>query len=44
MAEAVATTGTRAVDVSSGVETTPGRKDMGLIREFLAAARSIAGP
>ncbi|HWK47840.1 MAG TPA: phosphoribosylanthranilate isomerase, partial [Stellaceae bacterium] len=43
LAEAVATTGTRAVDVSSGVETTPGRKDMGLIREFLAAARSIAG-
>jgi phosphoribosylanthranilate isomerase len=37
VAEAVALTGARQVDVSSGVETAPGVKDAGLIREFLAA-------
>ncbi|AAV94111.1 phosphoribosylanthranilate isomerase [Ruegeria pomeroyi] len=38
--EAIRLTGARQVDVSSGVETTPGVKDAGLIREFLAAARA----
>ena len=41
LAEAVAVTGARAVDVSSGVESAPGRKDPALIREFLAAARDL---
>jgi len=41
LAEAVAVTGARAVDVSSGVESAPGRKDPALIREFLATARSL---
>lgn len=35
--EAVALTGARQVDVSSGVETSPGVKDPDLIRAFLAA-------
>ncbi len=30
------------VDVSSGVERAPGRKDVGLIRDFIAAARAAA--
>ena len=30
------------VDVSSGVERAPGRKDTGLIRDFIAAARAAA--
>lgn len=38
-AEAVALTGTRQVDVSSGVETAPGVKDAGLIRDFVSAVR-----
>ncbi|WP_417724680.1 phosphoribosylanthranilate isomerase [Salipiger sp.] len=38
VARAVAMTGARQVDVSSGVETAPGRKDGGLIRDFVAAA------
>jgi phosphoribosylanthranilate isomerase len=29
------------VDVSSGVETVPGRKDTGLVRDFIAAARGV---
>jgi phosphoribosylanthranilate isomerase len=41
LTEAVAVTGARAVDVSSGVESAPGRKDPALIREFLATARSL---
>jgi phosphoribosylanthranilate isomerase len=37
--EAIALTGARQVDVSSGVESAPGVKDPALIRAFLAAAR-----
>ncbi|MFD3191216.1 phosphoribosylanthranilate isomerase [Sedimentitalea sp. HM32M-2] len=40
VAEAIAMTGARQVDVSSGVESAPGVKDANLIRAFLAAARS----
>ena len=39
--EAIATTGARAVDVSSGVELRPGEKDLGKIAEFLAAVRVL---
>ena len=38
VAEAVALTGARQVDVASGVESAPGVKDAGLIKAFLAAA------
>jgi phosphoribosylanthranilate isomerase len=37
--EAIAASGARAVDVSSGVESAPGRKDPDRIAAFLAAAR-----
>ena len=37
VAEAVAATGARQVDVSSGVESAPGVKDEALVRAFLAA-------
>jgi phosphoribosylanthranilate isomerase len=40
VAEAIAATGARAVDVSSGVETAPGVKSPGLIRQFVRAAKS----
>jgi phosphoribosylanthranilate isomerase len=39
VAEAIRATGARIVDVSSGVERTPGEKDPELIRRFLAAAK-----
>lgn len=39
VAEAIRLTGALQVDLSSGVETSPGVKDVGLIRAFLAAAR-----
>ena len=39
VAQAIALTGAPIVDVSSGVETAPGRKDLGLIRAFLEAAK-----
>lgn len=39
--EAVRTTGAPAIDLSSGVETSPGIKDVGLIRDFIAAARAL---
>jgi phosphoribosylanthranilate isomerase len=41
LAEAVRTTRAPAVDVSSGVETSPGIKDVGLIREFVATAKRL---
>lgn len=40
VAEAVRLTGTRQVDVSSGVECAPGVKDAALVREFVTAAQS----
>lgn len=40
VALAIRSTNARQVDVSSGVETAPGIKDEGLIRQFLAAART----
>lgn len=38
---AVAITGTKVVDVSSGVETAPGQKDVEEIQRFLATAAAI---
>ena len=41
VAAAVATSGARTVDVSSGVESAPGVKDPERIRAFLRAVRSL---
>jgi phosphoribosylanthranilate isomerase len=40
VAEAIRVTGAPIVDVSSGVEKSPGIKDITLIREFVAAAKA----
>lgn len=39
--QAIAATGTKFVDVSSGVETAPGEKDNHLISRFIAAVKSV---
>ena len=39
VAEAIRVTGAPIVDVSSGVESAPGIKDLGLIRKFVEAAK-----
>jgi phosphoribosylanthranilate isomerase len=39
VASAIAATGAAMVDVSSGVESAPGEKDIDLIRSFIAAAK-----
>lgn len=41
VAEALAESGAPGVDVSSGVEGAPGRKDPALIRAFVAAAKGV---
>lgn len=41
LAEAVRLSGATVVDVSSGVESAPGRKDPAKIAAFLAAAREL---
>jgi phosphoribosylanthranilate isomerase len=43
VAAAIEATGVLAVDAASGVETAPGRKDPGLVRAFVAAARAALG-
>ncbi|WP_300059411.1 phosphoribosylanthranilate isomerase [uncultured Roseobacter sp.] len=40
VAEAIAMTGTKQVDVASGVESAPGVKDLDLVRGFAAAAQA----
>jgi phosphoribosylanthranilate isomerase len=42
VAEAIVLTGAAIVDVSSGVETSPGEKDAALIRQFVEASRLAA--
>lgn len=43
VAEAIRITGAEAVDVSSGVESTPGRKEPDLIEAFIRAAKGVRG-
>ena len=44
VAEAIGVVGPYAVDVVSGVEAVPGRKDPDKVRRFVRAARSAASP
>ncbi|WP_422050372.1 phosphoribosylanthranilate isomerase [Shimia sp.] len=41
VAEAIRMTGARQVDLSSGVESAPGVKDIGMIRAFMGAALGV---
>jgi len=41
VADAIRSTGTNAVDVSSGVESAPGVKDLDLIRRFLQTVKTV---
>ena len=41
VADAIRITGAEAVDVSSGVETAPGVKDIGLIEDFIRNAKGL---
>ena len=41
LAQAVRTTGAPAIDLSSGVETSPGIKDVGLIKDFIGLAKQL---
>lgn len=41
VADAVTATGARQIDLSSAVESAPGVKDPGLIRQFLAATKAL---
>jgi phosphoribosylanthranilate isomerase len=43
VASAIAATGASGVDVASGVESAPGRKDAGKLHRFIAAVRGAAG-
>lgn len=43
VAEAIARSGARGVDVASGVETSPGVKDLAAIEAFIEAARTAQG-
>ena len=42
VAEAIVAVRPHAVDVASGVESTPGRKDAGRVQAFVTAVRSSA--
>ena len=41
-AEAIRMTGTRQLDLSSGVESTPGVKDAAMIRAFMDASQGVS--